>query len=290
MVMTTPSPPAQDQGVRPGEPAASREASPGGAAEEPSRAASAPVGRKSGGTPEADREPSHPPGPLPWYHAIRAASPAGRRWAEHLAARGALDFPQRAEEALASLRAGQVRRGRARLARLGSELESLRGKVEDSALRALERWYLGIRAYQRYLEGDLEGAEAELGAAEASVVGAVRAHRFLLPLAIFCHDFRVQRARIARSRRRWAEMEGHVRIARDMLEDRLPLCRLGDGEPVFVATLARHLRALPDLPEHERRALTGFLNPERRRRTLEAFTRSAYRLPWLLIQRSEPIP
>lgn len=171
-------------------------------------------------------------------------------------------------EALAMLRRGELESGETCLERLREDLAACGAPASVRAV--LDRWYHGVAGFLHYRRGDFEAADESMFAAHEAVSAAVGHHRFLLLLANHCHEFCLHRARIARNQRRWRRMEEHVELARGMMADRLPLCRLADGTPVFFATLADYFGSLP-WSEAERAWLADFLDADARLRLFERF-------------------
>jgi hypothetical protein len=75
--------------------------------------------------------------------------------------------------------------------------------------------------------------------------------RFLLPLAIHCTDFIIQRARLARREGKWLEVKQHLVTLERIAAGELPYCTLCTGEPIRLADLETFFATLP-LGEEQR--------------------------------------
>lgn len=189
------------------------------------------------------------------------------------------------DQALALLRQSRLDAGRALVDDLGACRAHLLPR-EASISHVMDRWYHGVRAYHLYCIEDYDAAAGEMMAAHDAVARAISHAPSLVPLANHCHEFRLHRARIARNRRRWAEMREHIDAVRAMMEDRGPLCHLADGTGVYYATLVQFYDALPRVSEDERRHLADLCDAGQRLRLFQRFVQSLYTLPGFVI----PLP
>jgi hypothetical protein len=114
-----------------------------------------------------------------------------------------------------------------------------------SIVDLLRRWHLAAMAYYHYLEDDLDAAEAALEGARQKICDALTLHPFLVPAATHCIDFRIQRARIARRRNQWREVQRHLDTVRAIYSDRHPFCELASGRKIYLSDLRRFYLALP---------------------------------------------
>jgi hypothetical protein len=114
------------------------------------------------------------------------------------------------------------------------------------------------------VRGDLGAALACLAEAEGAIRRLVETQRFLLPLAIHCTDFIIQRARVARRAGEWTEVRRQLGILRAVSEGSLPYCLLSTGHGVGLGDIETYFASLP-LDEGERaraaRFLRGDLSP-----------------------------
>ncbi len=202
------------------------------------------------------------------FRFVALSGPRGYRWVEEYHAAGADRLGEEASRALILLRQGAHDAARERLAAIEEALEGyLRGEV-PAVRHVVERWYASVLAYRHYREGDFDSALCALDRAEAAVRAAIELELSLLPFAHHCTDFRFQRARVARNRRRWREMAGHLEVSRDMAAGRAPICVLGDGRAITISALQAFYAALP-LAAEDREALAGLLDDEVRIGTVE---------------------
>ena len=217
-----------------------------------------------------------------WDYLVSRSGDAGRDWIleyerpEHVAvARGA-------EQALALCFQRRFESARALLDDIGARLAALK-EARASIVHVLERWYHGVSAYHAYCVEDYEPAQRGLVLAAEAIRAAVDHDSFLVPLAHHCHEFHLHHARIARNRRRWAEMRGQLGIVRAMMENRTPLCTLGDGTRVDYALLARHCAALPEIPAEARASVSIFSDQALRSKLHDRFVLSLYLFPGMVI-------
>jgi hypothetical protein len=217
-----------------------------------------------------------------WHHFVARSGPEGKRWVEEYGIEQRLQLAEMTERALQQLRGQQIRAGKELLEEVESRLERLEG-APSSVLLVMKRFFWATLAYYHYCIDDLDRAEQTLDLAHQAVVSAIEAAPCLLPLALHCHEFRLQHARIARRRRRWSEMREHLQTVRAMLEDRIPLCILSDGRPIYLSALTGSLRSIPSLDLEEIESLRFFLDEEHRRECIGASLMSLYVLPGVVI-------
>jgi hypothetical protein len=130
-----------------------------------------------------------------------------------------------------------------------------------SILRLLRRFEYAARAYAEYMVGDLESAKASLTKADLEISRIISLHEFLVPLAMHCTDFIIQRARIARRERRWAEVKEQISILERIFADCHPYCILDSGRPILLSDLREFLASLP-LDEEQRTLARLFLGED----------------------------
>ncbi len=181
------------------------------------------------------------------------------------------------DRALLELRRRKISEGKDLLDQVEQELASL--PVEPSVLLVLQRFYWSTQAYYHYCVEELDLAEEGLERARQAIVAVLDRAPFLLPLAIHCHEFLLQRVRIARHRRRWPEMKHHLLRVRRMLEDQEPLCVLADGRPIRMATLVDFHRAIPGPEPGELEALRFFLDRSYRAEAISSTFMNLYTMP-----------
>lgn len=219
-----------------------------------------------------------PEGTYDWLYFAAKSGEEGRAWSAGYQRFDALEVAS--IRALEQLRAGDLDGGAATLAGMRRGLDA--ADAAPSMRSVLERWYYGVLGFLHYRREEFAAAETAMIAAFEAVRAAVARRRFLLLLANHCHEFTLHRARISRNQRRWAEMEEHLALARGMMTDRLPLCHLADGTPVFFTTLTDYYLALP-LDDDERTWLGGLLDRESRLRQFDRFVENIYLQPGFAI-------
>lgn len=240
------------------------------------------AGRRTNGEPpifKTDAEQDSRPG---LFHLINLTGEPGRIWVEGFRSTELMKLTKSGERAVTLLRRRRIEEAAELFVDIDRRL--LAGYESPCAGRQVfERFYYGARAYYFYLLEDYSAADEDLQRAEEAVAAAVAMFRPLLPLAQHTAELRLQRARVARNRNRWDQMTAHVGAVRAMAEDRLPLCTLPTGEPVFFSTLAAYFDAIPTLTAADRELLGSILDAGRRRENAETDIRWLYTLPGTVI-------
>jgi hypothetical protein len=215
----------------------------------------------------------------PWREMVAAASGDGRAWLEsYHESEAAIGVAM--TRALALLRRGELDESTRLMAEVAAHREEIRAR-RPGVFHVLGRFYHGERAYYEYLTGNTVEAERQMDAAAEAVRRAVDTHRFLLPLAPLVVDIPLQKARIARRNRNWAEMEGQLHAMYEMEAGTRPLCVLEDGTVVDYALLGRYFASLA-IPDERRGAAEKMLDPVARLRALRAVTTRLYAPPELV--------
>jgi hypothetical protein len=188
---------------------------------------------------------------------LSACGPEGRAWLRELRGEACMRLRLDLSTAMRMLREFDLAGGR----RLLSSIDSRLG-AEPRGVAAvagyLRRWHDSTLAYLYYLEDDLASADAALSRSQGQVEALLDRHPFLLPMAIHCTDFVIQRARMARRRGRWADAKAQVRLLGSILAGAHPYCVLDSGRPVALADLRAFFAALP-LDEPGRLAAAAYL-------------------------------
>lgn len=209
-----------------------------------------------------------------WLHFAARSGREGREWAEgyrHHA--GKLELGHRA---LTNMRRGDLERGRTLLQEFVGQVEEVSG--ESASVRAvLDRYRHGIEGYYFYCRGEFDAAERAMRLAHDAVARALGRANWLLVLAVHCQEFCMHRARIARNRQRWPEMQGCISQARAMMSDRLPLCETEGGGKIWWSALRPFFNTLAPLTDEEARAADPLLNPPERERLFDQFVRGMLR-------------
>jgi hypothetical protein len=209
-----------------------------------------------------------------WFDFVQMSGIEGRRFiAEY---RRVQPLVKQILSPLELLRGGELETGSERLARAGEALA--RSEVEDPSLHALlHRWYQGVLGFAHYARDEHDAADACMARALDVLADAVRLRDFMLVMADDAFELVLHRARIARNRRRWAEMWAHLDHAGALRDGRRPYCMRGDGSPVWVSTLVDFLDALPVPPEAQP-VLARLQDADERRRNTEGSIRAVVRL------------
>jgi hypothetical protein len=209
-----------------------------------------------------------------WFDFVQMSGTEGRRWVEEY--RRVQPLVKQVLNPLELLRAGELETGSERLARAGDALAAR--EFESPSLRALmERWYYGVLGFAHYARDEHDAADACMARALDALADAVRRSGFLLVMADDAFELVLHRARIARNRRRWAEMWQHLDTGDALRHGRRPYGEFGDGSPVWVSTLVEHLDNLPVPPEAQP-VLRRLQDADERRATTESSIRAVVRL------------
>lgn len=217
-----------------------------------------------------------------WLHFIAASGGQASHWVDEYRSPGCAKFIRLTNRTLALLRRRQIEPAHELLASLDNDRRTLESS-SPSLRHALQRLHYSALAYYFYCIEESANAEEALELAHESVRAAIQQHGFLLPFANHCYDFCLQRARIVRNDRRWQSMERYIEQGRAMLENRLPLCVMDDGTPIYVHTIDAFYRSIAAFTAAEKAALEELVNEHRRRRIYESLVDSTYALPWVVI-------
>lgn len=219
------------------------------------------------------------PGAAPsWFHFVSRSGAQGKEWLIEYLAESRTSLPNAIELALQQLRRQRIREGKDLLDEVERELQRLEG-VPPSVVLVMERFFWSTAAYYYYCVEELDLAGQALERAHQAVVDAIEHAPFLLPLAIHCHEFRLQHARIARYRRRWTEMRSCLQEVRGMLENEIPLCVLSGHRPLYLSTLVDFHRGIPLLETGEVEALRFFFDREHRTEAMNQVFMNLYAIP-----------
>jgi hypothetical protein len=219
--------------------------------------------------------------PFTWSHFVRRSGRNGERWVDEFRRHRAVW--ETCDRALELLRRECPEQGEELLGRAHALLAGL-GGLEPSVRSVLDRVYLGVLGYASYRRGALDEADALMVRAHAALAAAVEVRPFLVPLAYHGHEFRLHRARIARSRRRWEEMRDHLLAARGMVEGSVPLCSCSDGSPVMLESLQAFYRSLAPLTDAERHACGMVLDPQGALSGFDRYADALWLVPGFVVQ------
>lgn len=236
---------------------------------------------------DATDNPAHPlDASYPWNQLVSLASSEGRDWVVRFLEQhqDPLDETNEALRILRTTEFGDDRLSRAAalLERAGEQTRGLAAS-DPPAYGVFGRFYFGTLAYLRYCNHDLELASATLDRANACLIAAVSEQRCLLPATPLNADIPLQKARIARRRRRWQEMALHLEELREMQADERPLCLLDDGTAVYYRTLGQVFDAAGALTPDQQTAIRNLLDKSQRLRAVSRRIRQLYTPSHLLI-------
>jgi len=186
----------------------------------------------------------------------------GERWAAEYTRPEHIELMAGTNRALVALRARRIEEGRRELERVESRFREAESRTTRDVHHVLGRWYYGMAAYYFYCIEDYPGAEEALDRGHEEVRQAIEHKPFLLPYAMECYDFWLQRIRIARSRRSWSEMWRRVEITRRITTGELPCCELSDGTTIDVKGVQAFYSAFEALTDQERQPLRRVLDED----------------------------
>jgi hypothetical protein len=207
----------------------------------------------------------------------------GERWVEEYTRPEHVELMARANRALQALRARRMREGRRDLKVVERLFRRAGSTTARSVHHILGRWYYGLLAYDFYCAEDFPGAESALDQGHEEVRQAIEIERFLLPYAMECYDFWLQRIRIARNQRRWPEVWRRIEITRQIATGERPCCVLSDGTAVGVLAVQEFYECFEALTDMERRALRRVLEAESRSRHFRSILSEVYSPPGFVI-------
>ncbi len=189
----------------------------------------------------------------PWRQLIARTSPDAAQWMLQYRALDRIVGPWLIE-ALTLLRTGQLEAGACLLHRVADFRDRLR-PADCSFCNVLGKFYFSELAYYRYAQAQYEDADREMLEAAECLRQAMDTHRFLMSMAPLLIDIPMQRARIARRRSDWPDVEAHLDQLYRMESGAVPLCVLSDGTRIDYVSIAAFLgeEALAALPEAKAR-------------------------------------
>lgn len=217
------------------------------------------------------------------FFVVSLCGPEAERWMEEYRQEEICTAVRWSEAAVSALRRRRLSEGEDLLARVADRLRLLESRIRPSLYYVLLRWYTSALAYLQYCRDEMEQAHASLFEARDAVSAAVERRSFLTILATHCYDFRLQHARIARNCRRWEEVREHIVTGRKMLESREPLCRLANGEGVYLRQVDLLGKAIEKRLGGSNQELRYFFDPQTRREIFERFVRDIHALPGFVI-------
>lgn len=188
-----------------------------------------------------------------------------------------------ANRALKALRERRIEEGRRELLVVESLFHGAASTTALEVRHMLGRWYYGLLAYYFYCTEEYQDAEDALDRGHAEVQQAIERKRFLLPYAMECYGFWIQRIRITCKQRRWPELWHRVEITRQIAVSERPCCVLGDGTAIDVAAVKAFYLSLEDLTDRERQPLREVLDATARTRQFRSIISEIYSLPGFVI-------
>lgn len=214
--------------------------------------------------------------------AIAESGPAARDWVERFRASDAYRLLGEIVRAMGLLRSHDTATAHAVLEDVATGLfpdSTDLAEPDDAGARLVRRWYLSARAYEEYLDGDLDAAEKLMDRARDAALEALDGRPFLVPFAAQMTDFDIQKARIARQRLHWDEVEQRLARVRRLFDGEEPLVELDGGETWTMDDVRAFFeRTLPD-GRTRSRLLGDLADPH----AMERLETSVYTLPDFVI-------
>lgn len=209
-------------------------------------------------------------------HFIARSGDPGRTWAAEYH-RNKQTFAI-ADHALKLLRKGLHEEGYRLLQTYGATLDALRD-IPQSLRADMWRHYHAVAGYYFYSVENFAMAHESMRLAHQEVVKAITGSPFLIVLSTAFLEFRLHRARVSRNQRDWPEMLNHIETGRAMVLNRVPLCVLENGEPVFFASFAPFFRAQEPFTAGEAEAVRKLVDDEIRELLFDRFIRGILKMP-----------
>ena len=175
---------------------------------------------------------------------LKVCGGEARRWLAEFQSEERCRIRHRLSAGLEALKHFDVRTGEELLKAIDEDIR--RKSTELPAVHhLLQRYRLAALAYLHYLNGELAKAKMDLLKAHDEIKKAIDRHDFLIPVAIHCTDFIIQRARIARRECQWQEAQSYIWMIRDIYSNQRPLCVLESGRPIRLSDLREFYASLP---------------------------------------------
>jgi hypothetical protein len=188
---------------------------------------------------------------------LEACGDSAKSWREEFEAPENRGLRSSLSQALGLLRTHRLQEGCDYLESVELRLRQS-SSCRPSLLHFQCRYFFAAKAYLQYLSDNLEASRRSLDQAGEEIATAIELDRFLLPLAIHCTDFVIQKARIARRERKWIDVKRYIDCLEEMAFGERPFCILHTGEPIRLGDLERFFDSLP-LDEKQRRNAHLFL-------------------------------
>lgn len=217
-----------------------------------------------------------------WLRILPFAGDKARAWAESFSELGCEKALERLAESIPLIR--QRRFEEAHELLRGCASESIAGlrQASPSLGWVLDCWYLSAEAYLHYCRNDTDRLFATFEQQKQALALALEAEPFLVVLAgRFC-DIELQKARVFRNLHRWDEVQHHLEVSQEMIDNSRPLHRTS-RQDVFFSTIDEGLQAILRLDQPQKLDLTKVLDPRWRRSKFRAMVLDVYALPWMLI-------
>lgn len=217
-----------------------------------------------------------------WPYFVSLCGEEGFRWAEEYGRGEHVQLTEKIMQSLGLLRRRKVEEGFELLRSAEASLAKIE-EVSPVYFHVLGRWYFGALAYYHYVREDFPNARQALDDAYSAVQRAIELRRFLIPFALHCYDFWIQRIRIERNQRCWDAMRSSIEMARRLAAGQESFCVLGDGTPIDISAVQAFYHSLAPFTEEEREPLRTVLDDARRLRSFRLDIAEIYAMPGFVI-------
>ena len=215
-----------------------------------------------------------------WLHFVSRSSECAADWIKSFRARVG-DHKDLGFRAVAQFQQHQFKKG---LVLLNDYKAIIRDEPNRDVFdHVMSRWYYAALAYYYHCTDSYDDALNCLDLAQHALEVSIEERPFLKILAASCEEFCLHKARVARNRRRWREMEKHIGFAREMVAGDRALCRLPSGREITFHDLEKFYLSIPNLSDEERNSLPFVNDAVYRLAKLEEFVGNLYVIPGFVI-------
>lgn len=218
----------------------------------------------------------------PWLELIAASGEEGAHWAAQYSQPEVDGLYTTTTGSLRLMVLGKLEEALAVLNGVKAKIDALPESYPPSISQVLECWYRGALAYYHYVREDFSAAEATLLAGHAAITRGIEMQPVILPMVYRCCDTWLHRSRIARSRRDWTAMKGHLETFCAIHRGDEPFCTLSDGKGLYFSDLDRYFENV-EATEELARYREVFCVGRNREAYSNYYAEAIYLIPWLPI-------
>jgi hypothetical protein len=215
-----------------------------------------------------------------WLDFVSRSSECGSNWIKAFRERVG-DHKDLGFRAVARFQAHQYDKG---LVLLSDYKKLIRDEPERGVMdHVLLRWYYAALAYYHYCTESWDETLTCLDLAQHSLELAIEELPFLVVLAASGEEFCLHKARVARNRRQWREMEKIIKVARDMVAGDGALCCLPSGREITFHDVDQFYFSIPNLSDEESQSLHSVFDITHRLSKFEEFVLNMYVIPGFVV-------